>query len=74
MMMIADTIAAYDRYIPILDDVPLKDEMDAALIKIGKGVGLDGNPSSVICLMPNCFMDNILMLLKPVFVDDYPTS
>ena len=40
----------------------------------GKGVGLDVIPSTVLRLMPNCIMGNILTLIQRVLVDEYPTS
>ena len=61
-------------YIHLLDEIPHKDELTAAVKRIGKGCGLDGIPSDVIRLLPQSLLDIILMLLQNTFTGKYPTE
>ena len=64
----------YKMHIPILDDLPKMNELVTALGKIGKGIGLDGIPASILRLVPTRIMNIILSLIQNVFIDEYPIS
>ena len=51
-----NNLTNYTLYVPVLDDIPQKNELN--LGKIGKGTGLDGIPTQVLRLMPNCILGN----------------
>ena len=61
-------------YVPLLDGIPQKKQLNAAIKRIGKGVSLDGIPATILHLIPQCFLDNILILLQKVFIGDYGKS
>ena len=62
----------YDIYVPALDKEPQRSELDLAIRTIGKGVALDGLPGDVIKMLPPEVVDMISVLMKKVFLGQYP--
>ena len=62
----------YDIYVPALDKEPQRSELDLAIRTIGKGVALDGLPGDVIKMLPPEIVDMISVLMKKVFLGQYP--
>ena len=62
----------YDIHVPALDKEPQRSELDLAIGTIGKGVALDGLPGDVIKMLPPEVVDIISVLMKKVFLGQYP--
>ena len=74
---VADVRSALENYnfnVPILDDDFTMDELNAAIERNGKGIGLDGIDKSIANLFTIELRKSILQLFNQVFSSQYPSE
>ena len=68
----AAALEAYHAYVAVTDDEIKLDELQFAVKKVGTGVSIDGIPSTVIQMLPPPFLDCLLVLMRRIFLGEYP--
>ena len=71
---ISTSLESYYMHVPNLDCIPNRLEFIHAICKLGKGTGIDGIPASVLGMIPQGILNNLLSLIQKTFTGNYPKS
>ena len=71
---ISTSLESYYMHVPNLHCIPNRLEFIHAICKLGKGTGIDGIPASVLRMMPQGILNNLLSLIQNTFTGNYPKS
>ena len=64
----------HDLHIPVLDDEPSINEVNAAIKHMGTGTSLDGLSPDILKILPSSMINLILYFMKSCFATKYPEN